>query len=147
MLFDCCLPPDIEYENIKQQIIAHEGLRLDLYFCPARRITIGVGRNLQEKGISEEEAMFLLRNDIYECLYDLIVIFPEFLSFSPARQTALIDLRLNLGPKGFRSFKRMIEAIKADDWAVAAEELKDSRWWTQVQDERKNTLYNQLKGE
>lgn len=54
---------------------------------------------------------------------------------------------VKLGPSGFRSFRRMIAAAKVYDWDRAAEELKDSRWWNQVQDVRKFTLYRQLQGE
>ena len=55
-------------QKITDQLIRHEGLRLTPYRCPAGRLTIGVGRNLEEKGISEQEAMVLLENDNKACL-------------------------------------------------------------------------------
>lgn len=130
--------------DLRNQLIRHEGLRLQPYRCPAGKLTIGVGRNLEDKGISRDEALYLLDNDIRECSRDLSSIFPDFHGLEIARKHALIDLRFNLGPSGFRSFKRMIEAAKVDDWDRAAEELKDSLWWNQVQDERKFTLYRQI---
>lgn len=52
--------------SIEDQLILHERLKLKPYRCSAGKLTIGVGRNLEDKGISEEEALFLLRNDIAE---------------------------------------------------------------------------------
>ena len=51
-------------EKLKEQLIRHEGLRLKPYRCTANKLTIGVGRNLDDVGISEDEALILLENDI-----------------------------------------------------------------------------------
>lgn len=139
------LPPALcRAGELEDQIIRHEGVRLHPYVCPAGFLTIGVGRNLEAQGITPDEADFLLQNDIQDSLSDLRTIFENFDQFTPARQKALIDLRFNLGPDRFRTFKRMIAAVKAGDWNLAAAELKDSLWWTQVQEERRETLYRQI---
>jgi lysozyme len=65
-------------KKLTDQLIKHEGLRLKPYHCPAGKLTIGVGRNLEDKGITEEEAVMLLENDIQECLKDLGTIFQAF---------------------------------------------------------------------
>ena len=51
-------------EKLRAMLIRHEGLKLRAYLCPAGKITVGVGRNLEDAGISEKEALFLLDNDI-----------------------------------------------------------------------------------
>ena len=130
--------------SIEQQLINHEGLRQHPYRCTAGKLSIGVGRNLDDVGITAEEAYFLLFNDIAGCKKDLQDIFPAWATFSIGRQWALIDLRFNLGPVRFRGFNRMIAAIRTGDWSRAAAELKESLWWTQVQDARKLTLGRQL---
>ncbi len=33
-------------ERMKEQLVRHEGLRLKPYRCPAGKLTIGIGRNL-----------------------------------------------------------------------------------------------------
>jgi lysozyme len=58
-------------ENMIRQLTTHEGLRLKPYLCPAGKLTIGIGRNLEGKGITKQEAVMLLENDIQECLDDL----------------------------------------------------------------------------
>lgn len=132
-------------DELRRQLIRHEGLELKPYRCTAGKLTIGVGRNIEDVGISRDEALMLLENDIRECHADLYRIFPAFHGIAPGRQYALVDLRFNLGPSRFRTFRRMIAAVQAKDWDAAADELIDSRWWHQVQDDRKTTLHRQLK--
>jgi lysozyme len=62
-------------EKMIHQVTRHEGLRLKPYLCPAGKLTIGIGRNLEGKGITEQEAVMLLENDIQECLDDLKPLF------------------------------------------------------------------------
>jgi lysozyme len=110
----------------------HEGLELKPYRCPAGKLTIGYGRNLEDVGISKEEAEWLLESDISACRRDIYDIFGPGWSIDYPRLVALIDMRYNLGPSGFRGFKRMIAAIKREDWPAAAWEARDSKWYSQV---------------
>lgn len=126
-------------EKLKAQLIKHEGKRHFAYRCPANFLTIGVGRNLETKGLSDEEIDFLLERDIDESYYDCIAIFMDepfewgpFRKYSQSRQHALIDMRFNLGPARFRGFKKMITAVKAEDWETAAKEMENSKWYKQV---------------
>jgi lysozyme len=127
-----------------EQLRKHEGERLKPYRCTAGKLTLGVGRNLDDKGITQSESKMLLVNDIDECMTDLQSIFPSWDDFSNNRKIALIDLRFNLGPSRFRSFKRMISAIKKGDWLMASCEALDSKWASQVQRTRVDTITKQL---
>jgi lysozyme len=133
-----------EMRAIERQLIEHEGLEKKVYCCPAGKLTVGVGRNLQDKGITEEEALFLLRNDIAECEDDLRSIFPEFDALDEYRKRVLTDMRFNLGLSGFRMFKKMIAAVKDKDFSLAAEEMKDSNWYRQV-GKRAEKLFKMMK--
>ena len=120
---------------VTRQLIEHEGLKLKPYRCPAGKLTIGVGRNLEERGISEEEALYLLNNDIAESIKDLQKIFADadgFENLPEAVQRVLVDMRFNLGDSGFKSFKKMIKAIKAGNFSEAALEMRNSKWFKQV---------------
>ena len=119
------------------------GLRLTPYHCPAGKLTIGVGSNLEDKGITEQEALTLLGNDIEECRRDLEEIFQGFDLLPEPVQLVLVDMRFNLGPNRFRNFKRMIAAVKNQDFNGAAAEMKDSRWYSQV-GERAKTLVKMM---
>ena len=135
-------------DKLVKQLIKHEGEVLTAYKCPAGYITVGVGRNLEGKGITKAESRMLLMNDVGECEADLIRIFGAggWERMSSNRRIALIDMRFNLGPGRFRSFRRMIQAIRAEDWAWAGKEAMDSRWAVQVQKSRSGLIYAQLVG-
>ncbi|MCK5604615.1 lysozyme, partial [Candidatus Pacearchaeota archaeon] len=115
------------------QLMEHEGLKLKPYHCSADKLTIGVGRNLEDKGITEKEALYLLKNDISDCIADLQKVFGgEFWILPEIVQRVLVDMRFNLGATGFRGFKKMIAAVKEDDFGKAALEMRDSKWFKQV---------------
>lgn len=135
-------------EKAKELLVRHESLRLTPYRCTAGRLTIGVGRNISDKGITESEAMFLLDNDIEECTRDLAnTIFKGmFYSFPTNIQSVLCNMRFQLGYSGFRNFKRMIKAFQEWDFAEAAVQMEDSAWYEQVTPRAKE-LIKMVKGE
>lgn len=118
-------------EALRQQLIAHEGLRLKPYTDTVGKLTIGVGRNLADKGLTKAEAMILLENDIQECILDLAT-FPWFHGLDPVRQRVMVDMRFNLGPKGFRAFKRTLAAVSDGRFNHAADQMLASKWASQV---------------
>ena len=145
--------------SLEEQLILHEGLRLETYKCPAGYWTIGVGRNLEtkgltgveqkfifgrdgmskqevierlkEQGITKDQAMWLMANDISECVKDLKT-FDWFDKLDDIRTKVVVDMRFNLGAGGFRQFKKMIAALAAGDYKAAAAEMVDSKWYRQV---------------
>lgn len=120
---------DMDIKKIKELIINHEGLELKPYMCTAGKLTIGVGRNIEDVGISENEAMFMLDNDIKTCIKDMVKLFPGWYQLSENQQIVLIDMRFNLGPSRFKKFKKMITAINAKDFDLAAREMMNSLWY------------------
>lgn len=118
-------------DKLITQLIQHEGLRLKPYSDTVGKVTIGVGRNLTDVGISESEAMTLLDHDVDLVLADLLT-FPWFISLDPIRQRVVADMRFNLGPTRFRGFQRMIGALAAGDYQRAADSMAESLWARQV---------------
>jgi len=98
-------------ENLKDQLVRHEGLRLTVYDCPAGYKTIGVGRNIEQKGITEEEAMFLLNNDIDYFTEQLMENLSFFDELSENRKSVLVNMAFNLGVAGLMKFKNMLKAV------------------------------------
>jgi len=117
--------------NLEDMLIRHEGLRLKPYHCTAGKLTIGIGRNIEDIGISEDEAMVLLENDIERCKNELAQ-FHFYGSIGEAREAALIDMLFNIGLTRFRTFEKMLHALDRYDFETAAKEMKDSRWYHQV---------------
>jgi len=95
-------------------------------------ITVGYGRNLDDRGLSEDEALMLLENDIDHHRRELLNAFPVVETLSDRRQEALVDFAFNIGINGVRQFSQMWESIYSGDWDKAAEELLDSKYSEQV---------------
>jgi lysozyme len=118
------------YDIIKK----YEGLRLKPYRCPAGKLTIGYGFNL-DNGITEEMADELLEYGVSIAMMDLNKVFgplSDLPGFNNARYIALIDMMFNMGKPTFLKFRKMITSIKQGDWEKAADELVDSDYYKQV---------------
>lgn len=119
--------------ELREMIKRHEGLRLEPYKCSAGKLTIGFGRNLTDVGITKREADYLLDGDIYISTVNIHSIFyPHAESWPHSTFDALTDMMFNLGLIKFRRFKKMIAALEAKNWNLAADEMLDSKWSTQV---------------
>jgi len=117
--------------TIEEQLELHEGLRLKPYEDTVGKLTIGIGRNLDDKGISKNEAKYMLKNDIEETRKRLMLN-GWFRKLDSIRQKVIIDMSFNLGYYGLMSFKKMIKAIKNSDYKKASEEMLNSKWANQV---------------
>lgn len=115
-----------------KRVTLHEGLRLKPYRCTAGKLSIGIGRNLDDVGISEDEANYLLNNDIKRAEKDLLDTFPWASKISPRRYYVLVEMVFNLGLGRFKQFKNMLIACEKGDWGEASKQALDSLWAKQV---------------
>lgn len=130
--------------RLQRELIRDEGLRLKPYHCTAGKLTIGVGRNIEDNGITEQEALYLLDNDITTSRRELSA-YRWFVNLDVRRQEAVINMHFNLGLPRLLSFKKMIAALEEGRYEQAANEALDSRWATQV-GERAVRIAQILKG-
>jgi lysozyme len=107
-------------------------LRLKPYRDARSKLTIGVGRNLDDVGITRAEALMLLDNDIATVRRDVKRAFPWFAGLDPVRKDVVLDMVFNLGLPRFLRFEKTIAAIRAGDWESAAREMLKSRWANEV---------------
>lgn len=119
-------------EKIRSQLILHEDFKLKPYKDTVGKITIGVGRNLDDVGISREEALMMLDNDITTAVNDAEALFHGFAALDEVRQRVLVDMAFNLGRVRLSLFKKLRKAVNAKMWSMAAREMKASRWHVQV---------------
>jgi lysozyme len=110
----------------------HEGLRLKPYKCTAGKLTIGYGRNLEDRGITEPEAFFLLTSDIHDISRELEIRIPFFNNLNDTRKAVLVDMAYNLGINGLLQFKNMLIAISHNDYVTASVAMLQSKWADQV---------------
>ena len=146
---------EMKYDKdlLMDKLVAHEGLRLQVYKDTLGIDTIGIGRNLEGRGISEEEldwmdipnmdaiyehgiseadATYLAQNDVQIVEEELLRAHPCVENLDAVRQLVLIDMAFNLGVPRLCKFKKMWAAIHENKFDVAAKEMLDSRWANQV---------------
>ena len=140
-------------ENFIEKLIAHEGLELQVYKDTLGIDTIGIGRNLEDRGITKEElddldiptidhiyeygiteadAVYLATNDVQIVEEELVRAHPCVDSLDAVRQLIVIDMAFNMGVPRLNKFKNMWAAIHDEDYPTAAKEMLDSRWARQV---------------
>lgn len=118
--------------TVKSLIKLHEGERFKPYKCTAGKTTIGVGRNLDDVGISAEESAFLFENDLRRVEAELNRAFPWAKNLDPVRHAVLMDMLFNLGLRRLQGFRKFLSAMEQRDWTRAAIEMEDSLWYRQV---------------
>ena len=122
----------MDIEALKDSLISDEGIRFKPYRCTAGKLTVGIGRNLDDRGLSLKEIMFLFENDVSEVVECLEKKLPFWNKLNSPRQEVLINMAFNLGVEGLLNFKKTIEAISHENFDKASAEMLRSKWATQV---------------
>ena len=113
------------------KLLEWEGYRQFAYRCTEGVLTLGVGRVIQEgkgPGISLDEALYLLKNDVERVEKALSEAYPWFNELSENRQTALISMAFQLGMAGLGTFEKALASMRAGDWQEAHDHFMDSKW-------------------
>ena len=121
----------MDLEKLKAMLRIHEGVRSRPYHDTIGRITVGVGRNLDDKPLKPQEIEFMLNGDVADAMADCNK-FAWYSALSDNRQLAVADMMFNLGAEKFEKFTNMIDAIQSGDYDRAADEMLHSRWAWQV---------------
>ena len=122
-------------EALRKQLLRHEGEVLHAYEDHLGYLTIGVGRLIDKRrggGITHDEAMMLLDNDIRRVIDELESRAPWFKRLDTTRQQAIANMAFQLGVSGLLGFRKMIGALDHGDYRKAADEALDSRWARQT---------------
>ena len=140
-------------QDLIEKLIVSEGLRLQVYKDTLGIDTIGIGRNLEDRGITQQElddldipsidhvyewgiteadAVYLAENDVQIVEEELVRAHPCVEQLDAVRQLVLIDMAFNMGVPRLNKFKKMWAAVHDEDYPTAAKEMLDSRWATQV---------------
>ncbi len=135
--------------KMQNQLILHEGLRLQYYTDTLGNITWGVGFNVTARGVNEiqrilgrpldstgdataDEVKRVLTLDIQRVQQALLTHAPWVASLSEVRQRVFVDLAFNIG-LAIMGFKRCLQAASTGNWSVAAIELHKAHWAQQVE--------------
>jgi len=139
-------------DELVKMVALHEGIVLNVYQDHLGINTVGIGRNLDDRGITDGELLFMNKtiDDVYDnglteeeayylCMNDIAIVEKELLDSKPivnqlndVRQMVLVDMAFNMGVPRLKLFKNMWLAIEKVNYPLACEEMIDSRWASQV---------------
>lgn len=124
------------------QLRRHEGLRLEAYYCPAGKLTVGYGHNCEAMpvsgvrvrgdAISKTQADALLASDVLAVARELDDRLPWWRELIEPRQAVLLNMAFNMGVPRLLTFRKALRAMSTRCWNEAAHEMLDSRWAEQV---------------
>lgn len=118
---------------LRQQLIEHEGLREQLYRCTSGRLTIGVGYNvddrgldpmsaalgrtvtmaeLETRGLPRADALRMLDADIAAFEAQIRATWPTYDRLNAERQRVVVDFVFNLGGAGAKKFRSAIACVE-----------------------------------
>ena len=120
---------------LQAQLLEHEGFRSSAYEDSLGFLTIGIGRMIDAKrggGITAEEALYLLANDIAKVERQLYERLPWWRGLDEVRQRVLLDMAFNLGIVGLLGFKGTLQAVQEGRYGDAADGMLESLWAQQV---------------
>jgi len=96
------------------------------------KVSIGVGRNLDDVGLSEDEIELLLQNDIARAKQNLLKNFPWAAELAEPRLAVLVNMAFNMGIEKLSGFVRMLELVRTGDYENAKIAMLNSVWAKQV---------------
>lgn len=120
--------------RLMAQLNIDEGRRNKLYKDTAAppKLTIGVGRNIEDRGLRDDEIDLMLSNDIDEAAAIARSLCPVFDKLGDVRQEVLVNMAFNMGSPRLSGFKMMLAAVAAADYQEAADQMENSAWYRQV---------------
>ena len=125
------LPPEAR-QKLRARLMDEEGFRSKVYTDSRGNLTIGIGRSVSTNGITMDEALYLLDNDISRCEKELWHYCPWYADIDDARKTVLADMVFELGIHGLLEFREMITYLTSKCYEQAAKAMLASKWAQEV---------------
>ena len=122
-------------DKLFEMLRRHEGVKQFAYRCTANKITIGVGRCVDEDGgigLCDAEIDFLLSNDVDRVEVELENNFSWYKNLNDARKDAMVSIAFNLGLTRLLKFEKALGFMAGGDYIMAGMEFDNSLWSKQV---------------
>lgn len=129
--------------TLEEQLLRDEGFRSKVYSDTLGKYTVGVGRNLTDKGITKNEALYLLSNDIFEVKKSLAV-YGYIGDVDDPRYNVLLNIAFNIGTAGLLSWRNTLALYKNGDYKACAAEIRNNKRWSSQVHDRAERLAKQM---
>lgn len=130
---------DVELNFLKKTLYVDEGCKVYPYddatgqkvIAYKGHVSIGVGFNL-DNGIPADVLEFWLNKNINDAESACNACFSNFIDLDAIRRCALMNLAYNIGQTSLYKFVKMRAAVESKDFPLAADELQESKWFTET---------------
>ena len=134
----------MNFEQLREQLIYDGGVVYEIYEDHLGYATFGIGHLVKETDpeygqpvgtkVAYQRVMDCFRDDCDVAVRECAILYGEdyFEDFPGEVQEILVNMMFNLGRPRLGKFKKMMAALKKEDWKEAAVEGRDSRWHKQV---------------
>jgi lysozyme len=129
-------------EQIKEDLVKHEGYVTEIYLCSEGYPTFGIGHMVTEDDmeytwpvgtpVTDERILQVFHDDCNAACTDANALFLNFSSHPENVKRVLVNMAFNLGRSNLGKFKNMITAVNEGNYQTAADEMVDSKWYRQV---------------
>ena len=129
--------------KLREELESDEGVKYEVYNDHLGYATFGIGHLVLESdpeygaplgtAVSEERCYEVFEQDVQTVLSDCEKLYEDFYDLPEDAQLIIANMMFNMGLTRLSKFKGMKRGVDARDWETAADEMVDSRWYTQVQ--------------
>lgn len=129
-------------EIVKEDLIRHEGYVAEIYLCSEGYPTFGIGHMVNESDmeyswpvgtpVEDQRILDVFHQDCETAYSDACALVLNFAGQAPDAQRVLVNMAFNLGRNRLSKFKNMLKAVNEGNYLVAANEMIDSKWYSQV---------------
>lgn len=118
--------------RLKAQLENDELRSKKIYTDTVGKVSGGIGRNLTDRGFSDDEIDLMYSNDVRLAEKDARSLVPGFDQLNDVRQEVLVNMSFNMGYDRLAGFKKFLAAVNSSEFSQAAAEMEDSKWFGQV---------------
>tara|TARA_R110002074_G_scaffold2054_2_gene12197 strand:+ start:289 stop:738 length:450 start_codon:yes stop_codon:yes gene_type:complete len=127
---------------LRKEIAEDEGCKYEIYLDHLGLETTGIGHLILEGEpehgkpvgtvVEQDRVNQLFKLDMAVTIDECKVLYPDFDDLPEECQHIIANMMFNMGRPRLSAFKGMKSGVDARDFNRAADEMVDSRWYTQV---------------
>ena len=129
-------------DQLREDLERDEGCVYKIYLDHLGYETFGIGHlvkyNDEEYGwsvgtdVDERRVQEVFEHDVQTVLSDCEKLYDDFYKLPEEAQLIIANMMFNMGYTRLSKFRGMKRGVDSRNWEEAADEMVDSRWYTQV---------------
>ena len=141
-------------DRLREELKTDEGCKYEIYLDHLGLPTFGIGHLVIESDpeyqkevgtvVDEIRVNEVFEQDIGVTVDECKILFVDWSNLPEEVKLITANMMFNMGRPRLSKFKKMIQAIKDENWYEAGNQMQDSRWYKQVTN-RADRLISRMK--